>query len=218
MSASFEISAELREDKGKGASRRLRRLADRVPAVVYGGQGNPVSIMLEHRHMIKALEDEAFYSHIITLNLAGKSEQVILKDLQRHPAKPRIMHADFLRVEKGHKITVNVPLHFLNEDTCPGVKLEGGVVAHLMSDVEIICLPEDLPEFIEVDLIEMNLGDSVHLSDLKIPAKTEIVALSHGDAHDHDQAVCSVNKRRAEVIEPEEEAGGEEEAPEGGEE
>ncbi len=221
MAATFELIAEIREDKGRGASRRLRRNADKFPGIIYGGEQEPQMIEIEHRHIVKALENEAFYSHIITLKVSGNDEQVILKDLQRHPAKPRVLHADFQRVKKGHKISVHVPLHFLNEDTCPGVKLQGGVVAHLMSDIEVLCLPEDLPEFIEVDCTELNIGDTIHLSEIKVPDTVEIIALSHDD--DQDQPVVNIHKPRA-VVEEEEVTGEEpaagesEEKKEGGKE
>src|SRR5690606_34860955 len=134
--------------------------------------------------LIRHLEHEAFYSHIITLDLGGQSESVILKDLQRHPAKAQILHADFLRVSKTKKIHVNVPLHFINEDTCKGVKLGGGSIAHNLTQLEVACLASDLPEYIEVDLADVDVGQILHISDLKLPKGVESVALSHGADHD----------------------------------
>ena len=193
----FALDAQIREDAGKGASRRLRRQA-LVPAIVYGGKKEPQNITLENRELIKHLEHEAFYSHIITLNVAGKTEDVILKDLQRHPAKAEVLHADFLRVSKDQKLTTKAPLHFINEDICKGVKLQGGVIAHSMTELEISCLPADLPEYIEVDLAEVELGQIVHISDLQLPSGVESVALAHGA--DHDLPVAAVNKPKGAAV------------------
>ncbi len=192
MSKDFELNATLREDAGKGASRRLRRLENQTPAIVYGGKKKPVNIQIPHKDLIKQLENEAFYSHLITINIGDKSESVLLKDLQRHPAKPIIMHADFLRVSKSKKVTVKAPIHFLNEDTSVGVKMQGGKVSHNMTELEISCLPANLPEFIEVDLAEVEVGQIVHISDLKLPKGVTSVALALGA--DHDGAVASIQK------------------------
>lgn len=199
----FTLAAEVREVAGKGASRRLRRLAGQVPGIVYGNNKEPVNISVEHKELVKHLEHEAFYSHIITLNVGDKAESVILKDLQRHPAKPQILHADFLRVSKNKKITVSVPLHFANEDTCKGVKLGGGTIAHTMTQLEVNCLAADLPEFIEVDVADLELGQTLHISDLKLPKGVESVSLTHGE--DHDLPVVSVNKTRGATTESSEE-------------
>lgn len=188
----FQLDAQLREDLGKGASRRLRREAGVVPAIVYGGSKKPQNISISHNELAKHLEHEAFYSHIITLNVADKSESVILKDLQRHPAKPIIIHADFLRVSKTKKFNTSVPLHFINEASSKGVKMQGGQVTHNMTMLEISCLPADLPEYIEIDLAEVELGQIVHISDIKLPSGVESVALSHGE--DHDLPVAAINK------------------------
>ncbi|QJD60308.1 50S ribosomal protein L25/general stress protein Ctc [Pseudomonas sp. gcc21] len=186
----FTLNAKERNDLGKGASRRLRRIADLVPAIVYGGNKAPQSISLETRQLNKALESEAFYSHIISLDVDGKKEDVLLKAVQRHPSKPRIMHVDFLRVVAGHKVNVQVPLHFLNEDTCFGVKQEGGMIFRNLPEIEITCLPKDLPEAIEVDLIDLKLGEVIHLSDLKLPKGVTIPSLALGA--DHDLPVVNV--------------------------
>jgi large subunit ribosomal protein L25 len=197
MAEEFVLTAELREDVGKGASRRLRRIADLVPAVIYGAGGGAVSLTIAHKDIHKALENEAFASHVITLKLPGVDEAAILKAVQRHPAKNRILHADFLRVRMDQTITVEVPLHFLNEENCIGVKREGGAIHHLLSSVEITCLPSDLPEFIEVDLTEMHLGDSVHMTDLTLADGLVITVLQQGP--EHDQALVSVTISRAET-------------------
>ena len=191
MSEQFEIQAILREDQGKGASRRLRR-EGKVPAVLYGGNQEPTSISIAHKELQKALENEAFYSHVLTINLNGKKESAILKDLQRHPYKPTLSHADFQRVNKDTEIHVHVPLHFTNEEICAGVKTGGGVASHQITDVEVICLPGDLPEFIEVDMTDVQLDQIIHLSDLKLPKGVRIAALQQGE--DHDLPVVSIHK------------------------
>ncbi len=205
----FALNARARTDKGKGASRRLRRLADEVPAIVYGGDAEPLAISLSHRDLERALDNEAFYSHIIALQVDGERLDVILKDLQRHPAKPLIMHADFLRVSRTQKLTTRVPLHFLNEDTCVGVKQQGGLIQHNLVDLEVQCLPADLPEYIEVDMAAIELGQLLHISDLRLPRGVESVALAHGA--DHDLPVVAVNKPkvRGEAEDGDEEGAGE---------
>lgn len=190
MADLFELSIETRNTFGKGQTRRLRRLDKKVPAVVYGAGKPTLSVMLTHHQLDKALQNEAFYSHILTLKLNGTEEKVVLKDLQRHPSKPLIMHADFLRISATEKLTMHILLHFLHADIAPGVKLEGGIVSHMLNEVEVRCLPADLPEYIEVDLSALNLDESIHLSDLKLPKGVELVALSHGD----DRPVANIHK------------------------
>jgi large subunit ribosomal protein L25 len=180
---SFVVEAEVRSDTGKGASRRLRR-AGKVPAILYGGKGDPVALTLHHDSMIHALEDEAFYSHILTVKVDGKAEKAVLRDLQRHPYKSLIMHMDFQRVSEEEVIRMVVPLHFINEDNCKGVKQGGGVINHSQTEVEISCKAGALPEYIEVDLAEVEVGQTVHLSDLVLPEGVEIPALAHGVEHD----------------------------------
>jgi large subunit ribosomal protein L25 len=195
MSVDFTLHAKGREVSGKGASRRLRRLTGEVPAIVYGGKKDAQSITLIHKDVIKALENEAFYSHIISLDVDGKSQDVIVKDVQRHPAKSAILHLDFLRISKTTALTIRVPLHFINEDSCIGVKKEGGIISHTMSELEVQCLPKDLPEYIEVDVSELALGSTLHISDITLPKGVESVALSHGS--DHDLPVAAVNKAKS---------------------
>jgi large subunit ribosomal protein L25 len=192
MSEIYELTAENRTEIGKGGSRRLRRLENKVPAVVYGGEKSPEMITIDHNALANALENEGFYSHVLTLTIAGKKEKVVLKDLHRHPSRPKILHADFLRINPKTKLVMQVPLHFKGDDKAPGVKEQGGVVSHLLSEIEIRCLPGDLPEFIEVDLSNLKLGDIVHLSDLKLPKGIEISALLQGK--EHDQPVASIHK------------------------
>jgi len=204
MSESFIIEAEVRTDMGKGASRRLRHL-DKVPAVLYGAGEDPVALTLSHNEMYHHLENEAFYSHILTINIGKKKEKAILKDLQRHPAKPRLMHADFQRVNMKEKLRMHVPLHFINEEEAPGVKA-GGLVNHSATDLHIACLPKDLPEFIEVDLGALELDASLHVSDLVLPKGIESVDLSHGADSSHDHIVAAIHLPRAEKEVEEDEA------------
>ncbi len=196
MSESFIIEAEVRTDTGKGASRRLRH-TDKVPAVLYGAGKDPVALTLSHNEMFHHLENEAFYSHILTINVGKKKEKAILKDLQRHPAKPRLMHVDFQRVDMKEKIRMHVPLHFTNEEDAPGVKA-GGLINHSATELHIACLPKDLPEFIEVDLGELELDASLHVSDLTLPKGIESVDLGHGDDSSHDHIVAAIHLPRAE--------------------
>ncbi len=182
MKNEFEINAQSREDAGKGASRRLRRNGQ-VPGVVYGGKTEPKMITLSHNELALHLEHEAFYSHILNLKVDGKAEQVILKDLQRHPARPLVIHADFQRVSADTKLRTSVPLHFVGEDVAPGIKM-GGAASHYITSVEVLCLPKDLPEYIEVEMSQMAIGDNVHLSELKLPAGVEIPALAQGEEQD----------------------------------
>jgi large subunit ribosomal protein L25 len=177
---SFVVNAELRTDHGKAASRRLRRTG-KVPAVLYGGKDPAQQIALSHHEMAKHLETEAFYSHILTLKFDGKEQQAVLKDIQRHPAEPILLHFDFQRVYADVAIRMDVPLHFVGGEKCPGVKADGGVVEHHMSQVTVECLPKDLPEFIEVDLSGMKLNDAIHLSQLKLAPGVTLVDLKHGD-------------------------------------
>ncbi len=204
----FEIIAEPREDMGKGASRRLRR-EGKVPGVVYGAKKDATSIMMAQNEIMHHLENEAFYSHILTLQVGKKKEKVVLKNLQRHPYKAVVLHLDLQRIDENEKLTMRVPLHFVNEDICVGVKQDGGVVSHVMTDLEISCLPKDLPEYIEVDLAEVNVGEGIHLSDLKMPEGAEIAALMHGG--DAVRTVATVHIPKV-VIEVEDELVGEAEA------
>ena len=195
----FTLEASPRQDVGKGASRRLRRNQDEIPAIIYGGGKDPANISLKHKDIMHAVENEAFFSHIITIKLGKSSESVVIKDLQRHPAKPRILHADFLRVLADQAIHVKVPLHFLNEEKCVGVKQSGGTVNHLLNELEISCLPKHLPEYIEVDVLNLDVGDSLHISDISLPEGVSSVDLSHGESGDH--AVVSVHIAKVAVEE-----------------
>ncbi len=198
----FEIIAEPREDMGKGASRRLRR-EGKVPGVVYGGAKDAAPIMISHNDIFHHLENEAFYSHILTLKLGKAKEKVVLKDLQRHPYKPVVIHLDLQRIDEKEKLTMRVPLHFINEKICIGVRESGAVVSRVMNELEVSCLPKDLPEYIEIDLAEVNIGEGIHLSDLIMPEGVEITALAHGG--DAARTVATVHIPKVIVEEEEEE-------------
>ncbi len=190
----IEIKATQRDGQGSGASRRLRH-AGRVPGIVYGADKAPQAIHIEHKALMLGLRQEAFHSSVLSLDLDGVKQSVLLKDVQAHPYKPLILHVDFQRVDATHKVHMKVPLHFLNAELCPGVKLEGGVVSHVMTEVEITCLPEHLPEFIEVDLRDLASGHSKHLSHLKLPEGVESVLLHRGE----DPTVVTVLGAKAEA-------------------
>ncbi|CRM89848.1 General stress protein CTC [Pseudomonas sp. 22 E 5] len=192
----FTLNAQARTDLGKGASRRLRHAAN-IPAVVYGGNKAAESVTILAKEIAKLFENEAAYSHVIELNVDGTKQNVIVKAMQRHPSKQFIMHADFVRVVAGQKLTAIVPVHFVGEDA--PVK-KGGEISHVLNEIEVTCLPKDLPEFIEVDLSALEIGAIVHLSDLKAPKGVEFVALAHGD----DKAVANVHAPR---VAPEAEEG-----------
>jgi large subunit ribosomal protein L25 len=190
MSAeSFEINAQTRSEVGKGASRRLRR-EGKVPAVLYGAAKEAASLTLDHDEIFHHLEHESFYSHILSVKVDGKVEKAVLKDVQRHPSKPKVQHIDFQRVSETDKIHMHVPLHFVGEAVSPGVKA-GGLVSHLLTSVDILCLAKDLPEFIEVDVSGLDTGESIHLSHLKLPSGVEIPELAQGP--DHDLPVISIH-------------------------
>ena len=198
----FELDAQVRTDMGKGASRRLRRLNKAIPAIVYGAHKEPTTITVDHNDASKALENEAFYSHILTLHINGTAEKVVLRDLQRHPYKPIIQHMDFQRISETEQLTMYVPIHFLNEDIAPGVKTDGGIVSHHMTEVEVRCLPKHLPEFLSFDLSNAELDAIFHLSDLALPEGVELVDLTHG--HDNNQPIVSIHLPRRPVEEEEE--------------
>ena len=200
MSDEFNLIAELREDRGKGASRRLRHKG-RVPAIIYGAGRPPRALSFDQNKVLQQLENESFYSSVLKIKVNDKSQAAILKDLQRHPAKNLIMHMDFQRIVEDEEIRMTVPLHFVGEDIAPGVKQGGGKVAHLKSDVEVVCLPKDLPEYLEVDVAELELDAMLYLSDIKLPQGVAIPELVQGPEHDH--AVVSIHVIKAAPIEEE---------------
>ena len=198
MAKTHEIKAQSRKDEGKGASRRLRH-ASFVPAVVYGAGKDPESIQIEHNTILLAAKHEWFFSSVLDLNVDGKVQKVLVRDWQKHPFKQLMMHMDFLRIKENEVVRVNVPLHFLNQETSPAAKTSGLVISHNLTEVEVSCLPKDLPEFIELDLGKLKEGDIIHLSQLKLPADVEIPALALGE--DHDIAVVTVMFVQEEVDE-----------------
>ena len=188
----FTINAESRTDIGKGASRRLRH-TNKFPAVIYGAGQDPQALTMSHDEILKHLDDEAFYTSILTIKIDGKETRAVAKDIQRHAYKPKVLHMDLQRISTSEKITMHVPIHFLGAETAPGVKL-GGIMSHLMSDIEVSCLAKDLPEYIEIDVSGLNVGDTLHISDLALPEGVTSVELSHGE--DHDQPIVAVQKAR----------------------
>ncbi len=211
MAEEFDLIAELREDSGKGASRRLRR-AGKVPAIIYGAGRPPRSLAFDHNKVLKQLESESFYSSVLNIKVGEKSQAAILKDLQRHPARNVILHMDLQRIVEDEEIRMNVPLHFIGEDVAPGVKQGGGNVSHLMTDVEVVCLPKNLPEFLEVDVSGLELDQMLHLSDIKLPEGVEVPQLAQGP--EHDQAIVSIHVIKAAVVEEPAEEEAAAEAPE----
>jgi large subunit ribosomal protein L25 len=194
MKTSFELAVEFRDDQGKGASRRLRR-AGKVPAIIYGGHEAARALSIDHTKLMQMLEKERFYSTILNLKAGDEQQAAVLKDVQRHPWKNQILHIDFQRVHEDEKIRMRVPLHFVNESTSMGVKTQGGMVSHLRNDVEVLCLPKHLPEFIEVDLLNLGLGQLIHLSELVLGEGVELPELIHGN----DAPVVSIHAHRAEA-------------------
>src|ERR1043165_567318 len=194
----FELNAETREVFGSGASRRLRRLENRVPAILYGAAEPPLPVSLEHNQILQALENEAFYSHILTIKIDGIEQKAVLKDLQRHAYKPRVLHVDLMRVSAKEKIIMSVPLHFNGEADAPGVKDAGGVLTKLLNSVEVRCLPAALPEYIEVDVSRLGLDESILLSQLTLPQGVELIAAI---SHEDDRPVVNIHIPRAVVEE-----------------
>jgi len=199
MAQIHQIKAQSRKDEGKGASRRLRRAA-MVPAVVYGANQPPQSIQIEHNTILLASKNEWFFSSILDLDVDGKVQKVLVRDWQKHPFKQQMLHMDFLRVNENEAIRVSVPLHFLNKETSAAAKTAGVVISHNLTEIEISCLPKDLPEFIDVDLAELKPGDIIHLKAVKLPAGVSLPALSLGAAHDIAVVTANVVKEEAEPV------------------
>ncbi len=195
MSAALELNAEIRTLVGRSASRKMRRVEGKIPAVVYGAAEDGQNLMLNVNELSKLMQSEAFYSQILNISIAGKSQQVVVRDLHRSPDSGKVLHVDFLRVRADQEINVSIPLRFVNEENCIGVKVGGGLITHNLIEVEISCLPADLPEAIEVDVGDLDVGDSIHLSGLNVPNNVSIVALVSGDA-DRDSSVVTVSAKR----------------------
>jgi len=202
MNDDFDLIADIREDQGKGASRRLRH-EGKVPAIIYGAGRPPRALLFDHNRVLQQLENESFYSSVLNIKVGEKSQAAILKDVQRHPAKPLVMHMDFQRIVADQEIRMSVPLHFIGEDIAPGVKQGGGAVSHLMNEVDIVCLPKHLPEFIDVDVSELELDEMLSMSDIKLPEGVSIPALAQGP--EQDRPIVSIHVIREVVIEEEEE-------------
>ncbi|GHE85114.1 50S ribosomal protein L25/general stress protein Ctc [Thalassotalea profundi] len=201
MTDIFTLDAEVRTDLGKGASRRLRH-ANKVPAILYGEGKEPVSLTLAHNKVFRAQQEEAFYSHVLTLNVDGKPVECLIKDMQRHPFKQVIMHLDFMRIDASHAVHTNVPVHFINEEA---VVKKGAIVAHHVSEIAISCLPKNLPEFIEVDVADLEVGQTLHLSDVALPKGVTSDELAKGESHDLAVVTANAPKGKADDAEAEEE-------------
>jgi len=206
----FEIECEARDARGRSGNRRLRRLG-RVPAIIYGGGKDPSAVVLEHNVLERHMKNPAFYTSILTVKVASENQSVVVRDVQRHPARPEVMHLDFQRIVEDQALTLHVPIHFVGEDISKGVKEQGGVIEHLATDVEVSCLPRHLPEFIEVDISHLELNQIIHMSELKLPEGVRLVALEHNDL----PVVTITPPRREEAETPAE--GAADEAPAGGE-
>ena len=215
MKDNSSLNAEARSSEGKSSNRALRRDGS-IPGVLYGGSDSPIKISILEKDLVKAAESPSFATQILKMSVGSKSVDVVVKELQRHPATSKFLHADFLRVDPDSKITLSVPVRFLNEESCIGVKMHGGQINRLINDIEIICLASSLPEYLEVDLVNLDIGDNIFLTEMILPEGVEILSLTRGD--DQDQAVVSVTEARVmELDEPEVEEGEEGEGEEGAE-
>ena len=195
MSAALELNAEIRTAVGRSASRRMRRVEGKIPAVVYGAAEEGQNLTLNLNELSKVMQSDAFYSQILNISIAGESQQVVVRDLHRSPDSGKVLHVDFLRVRADQEINVNIQLRFVNEESCVGVKVGGGLITRNLIEVEISCLPADLPEVIEVDVADLDIGESIHLSGLNVPDNVSIVALASGDG-DRDSSVVTVSAKR----------------------
>jgi len=204
MSNMINVEVASRTDKGKGASRRLRR-DDLVPAILYGAEDEPMPIQLKHNEVVKHLENDAFYSQLLMVSVdGGEPVRSLLRDIQRHPAKPRILHMDFQRVVAGAELTVTVPIQFINEENCVGVKTGGGIINHIENELSVICLPRNIPEYLEIDMEQVELGQTVLLSEIAFPEGVKSVDLSQGEENDKAIATVAVSRATVESDEPEE--------------
>ena len=201
MAEQIDLIAELREDKGKGASRRLRH-EGKVPAILYGGGPEPRALTFDHNKLLHQMQSESFYSSVLNIKVGDLSQAAIVKDVQRHPARNAVIHIDLQRIVEDQEIRMNVPIHFLNEEIAVGVKIGGGTVSRMYTDVEVVCLPKYLPEYFEVDIAALDVDEMLHLSDIKLPEGVEIPELAQGPEHDH--AIVAIHVIKAAVIEEEE--------------
>ncbi|MFB3125012.1 MAG: 50S ribosomal protein L25/general stress protein Ctc [Woeseiaceae bacterium] len=201
MGQEFDLIADYREDQGKGASRRLR-LEGKVPAIIYGAGRPPRALTFDHSKVVRQLENESFYSSILSIKVGEKSQAAILKDVQRHPSKRQILHLDLQRIVEDKQIKMNVPIHYVGEDVAVGVKDGGGTVTKMVTDVEVTCLPKDLPEYLDVDISQLDLNEMLYLTDIKVPDGVEIVALTHVE-EEQAQPIVSIQFIKEEIIEEE---------------
>ncbi len=202
MGQEFDLIADYREDQGKGASRRLRR-EGKVPAIIYGAGRPPRALTFDHSKVVRQLENESFYSSILNIKVGEKSQAAILKDVQRHPSKRQILHLDLQRIVEDKQIKMNVPIHYVGEDVAVGVKEGGGTVTKMVTDVEVTCLPKDLPEYLDVDISQLELNEMLYLTDIKVPDGVEIVALAHVEEEQQAQPIVSIHIIKEEIIEEE---------------
>ena len=202
MGQEFDLIADYREDQGKGASRRLR-LEGKVPAIIYGAGRPPRALTFDHSKVARQLENESFYSSILNIKVGEKSQAAILKDVQRHPSKRQILHLDLQRIVEDKQIKMNVPIHYVSEDVAVGVKEGGGTVTKMVTDVEVTCLPKDLPEYLDVDISQLELNEMLYLTDIKVPDGVEIVALAHVEEEQQAQPIVSIHIIKEEIIEEE---------------
>ena len=202
MGQEFDLIADYREDQGKGASRRLR-LEGKVPAIIYGAGRPPRALTFDHSKVVRQLENESFYSSILNIKVGEKSQAAILKDVQRHPSKRQILHLDLQRIVEDKQIKMNVPIHYVGEDVAVGVKEDGGTVTKMVTDVEVTCLPKDLPEYLDVDISQLELNEMLYLTDIKVPDGVEIVALAHVEEEQQAQPIVSIHIIKEEIIEEE---------------
>jgi large subunit ribosomal protein L25 len=209
MAKDFDLVAEIREDAGKGASRRLRR-EGKVPAIIYGGGRKPRALVFDHNRVLQQLDNEKFYSSVLSIKVGNKSQAAILKDVQRHPAKPYILHMDFQRILEDQEIRMNVPIHLVGADVAPGVKQEGGTVSQMRNDIEVVCLPRNLPEYLELDISELELDGLKYLADIPLPEGVEIPEIAQEEEAGQAQPVVAIHVIREEIIEEEPEEGLEE--------
>ena len=202
MGQEFDLIADYREDQGKGASRRLR-LEGKVPAIIYGAGRPPRALTFDHSKVVRQLENESFYSSILNIKVGEKSQAAILKAVQRHPSKRQILHLDLQRIVEDKQIKMNVPIHYVSEDVAVGVKEDGGTVTKMVTDVEVTCLPKDLPEYLDVDISQLELNEMLYLTDIKVPDGVEIVALAHVEEEQQAQPIVSIHIIKEEIIEEE---------------
>ncbi len=209
MASALTLGVESRQNTGTSSSRKIRNHENKVPGVLYGGTQPAVFFSVQYRHVSKALQDEAFFSQLIDLDIDGKTERVVLRELQRHPASDKVIHIDFMRVSDDRELQISVPIHFLNSENCPGVKLQGGVLSRNLTEIQVSCLPKDIPAHLAVDMTDVEVGTVIHLSDLTLPEGVSIVSLALGE--EYDTTVAAVHLPRGTTTDEDEDEESEEE-------